>query len=327
VAKLAIIRAFDWLRAAAADASRPGHAARIEAATPLLWRTLRQERGAFQLAAFGHRHGLSADELKDASAAVYRCSCQKAAADDLLTPVEEDQLAWIADRLELTSGDRTAVHDLVDMPPSFDPETGEVRRRPRSLMGKAVDGAAGLGRFAKESAASAAEVAIALSASARGQLVHLREVARAPAVTVDAAIHTPGVDDHCTLEIPRVARPDGYDAGPRTVRLGGEMAEMTQRLINAARSKQAVRIEYQSSHQDEPSPRVIEPAEGLYYRGVVMLQGWQLQPALVSPCWRTFRLDRISKLDQLSQSYRALKKAPLAVPQFRAWAPDEIEDD
>jgi len=47
----------------------------------------------------------------------------------------------------------------------------------------------------------------------------------------------------------------------------------------------------------------------------------------VSPCWRTFRLDRISKLDQLSQSYRALKKAPLAVPQFRAWAPDEIEDD
>lgn len=116
----------DRLRAAAADASSPGHAMRVAYGSRELGARLRADRSAFDLDASISELGLSAREAHDAVAMLYRRCCERVTADGVITPTEAEQLVWVAGRLKLSARDIDAIHALVTIPAASGPATPQI---------------------------------------------------------------------------------------------------------------------------------------------------------------------------------------------------------
>lgn len=91
-------------------------------------------------------------------------------------------------------------------------------------------------------------------------------------------------------------------------------------IVGLARASRTATIYYQKLGQSEASRRTIEPYHLLSNNDAMMLLSWQLDPRVSEPCWRSFRLDRISDVTDGGSVFTPRRPVTICDGEIREFA-------
>jgi predicted DNA-binding transcriptional regulator YafY len=83
-------------------------------------------------------------------------------------------------------------------------------------------------------------------------------------------------------------------------------------IVNLAKANRTTRISYHRMGHHQPASRIIEPYHLIQHGNALMVHAWQLEPTITDPCWKNFRLDRITEVTNGGQEFSPRCKVTIA---------------